>query len=157
MKTKLAIGDRACIFFHKNITYSPSLVLKNWLLLYFSVKNKSSVCYHFLNIRIIFAMRCVYIHARADTASLNQALHPNRSHWKHLSLRDQCNDSCYNVPRLCNAVEWHWYFTQFKLFYFPNIIELVQRNIIALYWTVQYEFAYRYTPINLIFIQCSLS
>ncbi len=41
--------------------------------------------------------------ARADVASINQALHPNRSHWKRLSLRDQCNDSCY-VPRLCKTV-----------------------------------------------------
>ncbi len=165
----MAVGDRACIFFHKNITCSPSLVLKTDF--YFSVKTKSSVCYHFLKIHIIFAMRFVYIHARADTASLNQALHPNRSHWKRLSLRDQCNDSCYNVPRqmlwswLRCWVQWHWYFTQFELFYFPNIIELVQRIIRfvmhtgpkASYRTVQYEYAYRYTPINLIFIQYSLS
>ncbi len=63
--TKLAVGDRA------------SLVLRNWLLLYFSVKTKSSVHYNFLNIHIIFA--ALRIHARADTVSINQALHPNRS------------------------------------------------------------------------------
>ncbi len=38
-------------------TCSPSLVLRNWLLLYFSMKTKSSVRYHFLNIGIVFATR----------------------------------------------------------------------------------------------------
>ncbi len=46
------------------------------------------------------------------------------------------------------------YFTHFKLFYFPNVIGLVQRIVRfvmrtepkALYRTVQYEYAYRYTP-----------
>ncbi len=105
--TKLAVGDRA------------SLVLRNWLLLYFSVKTKSSVHYNFLNIHIIFA--ALRIRAHADTASINQALHPNHSHWKRLYLRDQCNDSCYNVPRLCNAVWSRRFGAGFKLFYFPNI------------------------------------
>ncbi len=46
------------------------------------------------------------------------------------------------------------YFTHFKLFYFPNVIGLVQRIVRfvmrtepkASYRTVQYEYAYRYTP-----------
>ncbi len=84
-KTKLAVCDRACIFSTRIPTCSPSLVLRNWLLLYFSVKTKSSVRYHFLNICIIFAARCTYLHAHADTTSTNQALHPNRSHWKWLT------------------------------------------------------------------------
>ncbi len=53
----------------------------------------------------IFVAHCTYLHACADTASINRPeLHQNCSQWKRLSLRDQCNDSCYNVPRLCNAV-----------------------------------------------------
>ncbi len=43
--------------------------------------------------------------------------------------------------------QWHWYFTHFKLFYFPNVIGLVQRIVRfvmrtepkASYRTVQYE------------------
>ncbi len=103
-KTKLAIGDCAYILSTRISTCSPSLVLRNWLLLYFSVKTKSLVHYHFLNIRIVFAVRCAYLRACADATRINEALHPNRSHWKHLSLRDQRNDSWYNEPRLCNAV-----------------------------------------------------
>ncbi len=51
-------------------------------------------------------------------------------------------------------VQWHWYFTHFKLFYFPIIIGLVQRilrfvmhtELEASYRMVQYEYPYRYTP-----------
>ncbi len=60
------------------------------------------------------------------------------------------------MPRLCNAVwsrrfggcvveQWHWYFTLFKLFYFPNIKGLVQR-------IVRFEYAYHYTPNIYIYI-----
>ncbi len=114
----------------------------------------------------------LYLRAHAVTASINQALHPNRSLWKRLSSRDQCSDSCYNVLRLCNAVwsrrfgagcvveQWHWYFTHFKLFYFPIIIGLVQRTVRfvmrteqkASYRMVQFEYAYRYTPNIYIYI-----
>ncbi len=56
--------------------------------------------------------------------------------------------------------QWHWYFTHFKLFYFPNVIGLVQwivRFVMrtepkASYRTVQYEYAYRYTPNIYIYI-----
>ncbi len=41
------------------------------------MKTKSYVRYNFLNIHIIFAP--LRIRAHADTASINQALHPNRS------------------------------------------------------------------------------
>ncbi len=130
------------------------------------MKTKSYVRYHFLNIRIIFAPCCTYLCALADTASINQALHQNRSHWKHLSSRDQCNDSCYYVLRLCNAV-WIRRFGAGRVVersgtdishtlssYFQNIIGLVQRIVRfvtrtepkASYQTVQYEYAYRYIP-----------
>ncbi len=127
------------------------------------MKTKSCVRYNFLNIHIIFAARCTYLRARADTASINQALHPNSSHWKCLSLHDQCNDSCYNVRRLCNTV-WSSLFgagcvversgTDIShTFIFFNIIGLVQRIVRfvmrtepkASYWMVQYEYAYLYT------------
>ncbi len=101
-KTKLVVGDSACIFSTRIPTCSPSLVLRNWFLLYFSVKTKSFVCYHFLNIRIIFAV--LRLPSRSCWHGEYQDRHPNRSHWKRRSLHDQCNDSCYNVPRLCNAV-----------------------------------------------------
>ncbi len=62
--------------------------------------------------------------------------------------------------RLRCWAQWHWYFTQFKLFYFPNIIGLVQQSVQfvmhtepkASYRTVQYEYAYRYTPNIYIYI-----
>ncbi len=62
--------------------------------------------------------------------------------------------------RLRCWVQWHKYFTHFKLFYFPNIIELFQRiirfvictKLKASYRTVQYEYAYRYTPNIYIYI-----
>ncbi len=52
----------------------------------------------------------------------------------------------------CSA-QWHWYFTHFKLFYFPYVIGLVHRMVgfvmrsepKAEYRTVQYEYMYRYT------------
>ncbi len=50
--------------------------------------------------------------------------------------------------------QWHWYFSHFNLLYFPNIVGLIQRIVRfvmrtepkASYRTVQYEYAYRYTP-----------
>ncbi len=127
-------------FFHKNINMFTFSRLKKMNLTLLQSENEilrplpfPQYSHHFCH---------AYLCARADTASRNQALHPDRSHWKCLSLRDQCNDFCYNVLRLCNAVwsrrfeagciverMWHWYFTHFKLFYFPNIIGLVQRII----------------------------
>ncbi len=155
-KTKLAIGDCAYIFSTRISTCSPSLVLRNWLLLYFSVKTKSLVHYHFLNIHIVFAVRCAYLRACADATRINEALHPNRSHWKHLSLRDQRNDSSwYNEPdtTLYGADALEHAALLSMLFYFPIIIWLVQwtfRFVMcseskASYWTVQYEYVYRYT------------
>ncbi len=119
------------------------------------MKTKSSVRYHFLNICII-----------CNAASINQALHPNRSHWTRLSLWSvqwlllQCAAALQRCmeqtlwSRLCCWAQWHWYFTHFMLFYFPNIIGLVQRIVRfvmctepkASYRTVQYEYVYRYTP-----------
>ncbi len=54
----------------------------------------------------------------------------------------------------CCWAQWHWYSTHFKLFYFPNIIGLVQRIVRFVmrtepktsYRTVQNEYTYRYTP-----------
>ncbi len=148
-KTKLAVGERACNF-STRISCSPSLVLRNWLLLYFSVKTKIAVRYYFLNILIVFAAHWVYLRTRADMASINQALHMNRSHWKAplftWSVRWlllQCAAALQRCmeqtlwSRLCCWAQWHWYFTHFKIFYFPNIIGLVHR-------TVQY--AYHYNP-----------
>ncbi len=49
----------------------------------------------------------VHLRARADAASINQALHLKRSCWKRLSSRDQWNfDSCYNVQRLAECAVW---------------------------------------------------
>ncbi len=104
---------------------------------YFSVKTKSYVRDHFLNILIIFASGCAYLRACADTASIN----PNRSQWKRLSWRDQCNDSCYNVLRLCNGIVEHsgTDISHTKLFYFPNIIGLVQRIVRFVMRTKQFN------------------
>ncbi len=37
------------------------------------------------------SVRCAHLRARADAASINQALPTKRSSWKHLSSRDQWN------------------------------------------------------------------
>jgi len=79
---------------------------------YFSVKTAI--------ISSIFASFLPCVRARADTASINQTLLQNRSHWKRLSSRDRCSDSCYNEPRLCNVVwsrcfgaaQWHFHLHQ---------------------------------------------
>ncbi len=79
-------------------------------------------------------------------------MHPSK---RRLSLGRQ-HDACYVVwAALLSAVALRTlYITHFKLFYFPNVIGLVQRIIQfvmrtepkASYRTVQYEYAYRYNP-----------
>ncbi len=148
-------------FFSTRIsTCSPSLVLRNWLLLYFSVNHLSAI------ISSIFAsfLPCAVRLRSCWHGEYKPQYSPNIQPltlkvpvftWSVQWLLPQC------VPRLCNAVwsrlhcwaQWHWYFTQFKLFYFPNIIGLVQRIVRfvmrtepkASYRTVQYEYAYCYT------------
>ncbi len=78
--------------------------------------------------------------------------HPSKG---RLSLGRQ-HDACYVVwATLLSAMALRiLYFTHFNLFYFPNVIGLVQQIVRfvmctepkASYRTVQYEYAYRYTP-----------
>ncbi len=80
-----------------------------------------------------------------------RSTHPSKS---RLSLGRQ-HIACYVIwAAFLSAVALRTlYFTHFKLFYFPNVIGLVQRivrfvmrtELKASYRTVQYEYAYRYT------------
>ncbi len=103
-------------------TCSPSLVLRNWLLLYFSMKTKSSVRYHFLNIRIIFAARSREYKPGSSPEPL--ALKAPLFTWSVQWLLLQCAAA---LQRCMEQTIWRrlhcwaqWYFTHFKLFYFPN-------------------------------------
>ncbi len=80
--------------------------------------------------------------------------------WSVQWLLIQCAASLQHCmeQKLCWA-QWHLYFTHFKLFYFPNIIGLVQRIVRfvmrtepkASYRTVQYKYVYRYSPLYIIY------
>ncbi len=86
------------------------------------------------------------------------SMHPSKG---RVSLGRQ-HDAGYVVwAALLSAVALRTlYFTHFKLFYFPNVIGLVQwiiRFVMrtepkASYRTVQYEYVYRYTPKKNIYI-----
>ncbi len=80
-------------FSHKN---TSMFTLRSGL--FFYLKTKSSICHNFLDIRVIFAAHCENLHARADAASINQAL-LKCSHWKRLSSRDQWNLSSATMCR----------------------------------------------------------
>ncbi len=67
------------MFFHKNTKMFTFSGLRSSL--YFSLKTQSYVFHCFLNIHVIFAAYCVHLCARADEASINQALHLKHSHW----------------------------------------------------------------------------
>ncbi len=130
---------------------SPSLGFKNWLF-FFTLSWKSNP-----PSAIIPSIFASFLASRSCWHREYQALPPNRSHWKRLSL--QCCMEQMLWSRLRCWAQWHWYFLHFKLFYFPNIIGFVQRIIRfvmrtkpkASYRTVQYEYAYCYTP-NIIYI-----
>ncbi len=132
-------------FFSTRIsTCSPSLVFRNWPLLNFSVKTNSSICYHFLNIRIIFC-RALHVPSRScrqyeykpGSTPEPLALKAPLITWSVQWLLLQCAAA---LQRCMEQTLWsrlrcwgHWYFTHFKLFYFPNIIGLVLRTAPLIY------------------------
>ncbi len=130
---------------------SPSLGFKNGLF-FFTLAWKSNP-----PSAIIPSIFASFLPSRSCWHREYEALPPNRSHWKRLSL--QCCMEQMLWSRLRYWTQWHWYFLHFKLFYFPNIIGFVQRIIRfvmrtkpkASYRTVQYEYAYCCTP-NIIYI-----
>ncbi len=110
----------------------------NWLLLYFSVKTNSSVRYHFLNIHIVFSTRsrsCWHGEYKPGFTSEPLALKASLFTWSVQWLLLQCAAALQRCmeqtlwSRLRCWAQCHWYFTHFKLFYFPNIIGLVQRIV----------------------------
>ncbi len=125
------------------------------------MKTKSSVRYHFLSIRIILVARslsCLHEEYKPVSSPEPLALKALLFMWSVQWLLLQCAAALQRCmeqtlwSRLRCWAQWHWYFTHFKLFYFPNIIGLVRRIIRFVmrtkpktsYRMVQY--VYRYTP-----------
>ncbi len=125
MKTKAKLNCLSvtvlAVFSTRISTCSPSLVLRNWLLLYISMKIiHCHSTYHF----------SYALHVPSRSCWRDEALHPNRSLAVKASLYvigevTLATMCCGSAATLYGAgcwVQWHWYFTHFKLFYFPIII-----------------------------------
>ncbi len=114
---------------------SPSLVLRNWLLLYFSVKTKSSVRYNFLNILIVFAVRCSLVLTwRVETRLFTRTARIESASLYVISAMTpatMCRSSATLYAAGCVVECSGTDISHFKLFYFPNIIGLVQRTFLA--------------------------
>ncbi len=141
--------------------------VKNWLLLYFSVKTKSSVCHNFLNICIIFASRSRWRSEYKPGSSPEPlALNAPLFTWSVQWLLLQCATALqrFMEQTLWSRLHWaHWYFTHFKLFYFPNIIGLVQRLVRFVMHTERKPCTERFnmntcivTPLKYICMHCNI-
>ncbi len=142
-------------------TCSPSLVSRNWLLLYLAwkpnplVRSFPQYSQSFLpHAACTFALVLTREY-KSGSSPEPLALKAPLITWSVQWLLLQCAAALQRCMEqtLCWS-QWHWYFSHFNLLYFPNIVGLIQRIVRfvmrtepkASYRTVQYEYAYRYTP-----------
>ncbi len=97
------------------------------------ITTQANVSVHYVGVSRVFAKYSIL----SNCTSLKQQLRYYRrryiSHTPRLLLQcaaalQRCMEQTLWSRLRCWA-QWHWYFTHFKLFYFPNIIGLVRRIV----------------------------